>query len=131
MISKISPPCLPNYGEALAARLIVSLALSLNLGHFILEGDSHVVISALQHPHIPQYWSISLVIWETIDDILALISWNAIKVNREVNFCVHHEARWAAARNFSGHIPTYPLPQASVLITSGKDPPFFQSYRPI
>jgi hypothetical protein len=54
MISKISPPCLPNYGEALAAHLVVSLALSLNLGRFILEGDSQVVISALQHPHIPQ-----------------------------------------------------------------------------
>jgi hypothetical protein len=125
MISKINPPCLPNYGEALAAHLAMSLALPLNLGHFILEGDSQVVISALQHPHIPQDWRISLVILETIDDIPTSISWNAIKVNRSANFCTHHAARWATARNFYGHIATYPPSQASVPITSGKDLPFF------
>jgi hypothetical protein len=73
-ISKINPLCLPNYGEALAARLVVSLALSLNLGQFILERDSQVVISTLQHPYIPQDWSIFSVILETIDDIPASIS---------------------------------------------------------
>jgi hypothetical protein len=46
MISQISPHCLPNYGEALAARL----ADSLNLENFIIEGDSQVFILSLQHP---------------------------------------------------------------------------------
>jgi hypothetical protein len=50
MISQISPHCLPNYGEALVARLADSLAISLNLENFIIEGDSQVVILSLQHP---------------------------------------------------------------------------------
>jgi hypothetical protein len=50
MISQISSPCLPNYGEALAARLAISLATSLNLEKFIIEGVSQVVILSLQHP---------------------------------------------------------------------------------
>jgi hypothetical protein len=44
MVSQLSPPCHPNYGEALAAKLAVSLASSLQLDHFILEGDSQVVL---------------------------------------------------------------------------------------
>lgn len=37
MISQVSEHCLPNYGEAPAARLVVSLASSLMLGKFIIE----------------------------------------------------------------------------------------------
>jgi hypothetical protein len=46
-ISQINPLCDPNYGEALVALLASSLAVSLQLKHFILEGDSLVVILAL------------------------------------------------------------------------------------
>jgi hypothetical protein len=49
-ISQINPPCTPNLGEALAA----SLAVSLNLKNFIIEVDSLMVITALQHPTIIQ-----------------------------------------------------------------------------
>jgi hypothetical protein len=42
----------PNMGEALAARLATSLASSLHLKWFILEGDSQVVILALQKPNV-------------------------------------------------------------------------------
>jgi hypothetical protein len=45
--SLISFPYSTNVGEALAAQLAVSLACSLNLDWFILEGDSTVVIQAL------------------------------------------------------------------------------------
>jgi hypothetical protein len=37
--------------EALVAQLAISLACSLSLNQFILEGDSAVVIQALNHPH--------------------------------------------------------------------------------
>jgi hypothetical protein len=51
MDTKISSQCLPNMGEALAANLAVSLAISLNMQRFILEGDSQIIILALQHPN--------------------------------------------------------------------------------
>jgi len=60
MISQIGPPCLPNYGEALAVRLVASLACSLNFNNFIIEGDSQVVISSLQHPQNSLDWHISM-----------------------------------------------------------------------
>jgi len=44
MISQINSPCLPNYGEALAAHLAISLATSLKLEKFTIECDSQVVI---------------------------------------------------------------------------------------
>jgi hypothetical protein len=62
MASQLSPPCHPNYGEALAAKLAVSLASSLQLGRFILEGDSQVVLPALQNPYFTQDWRISSLI---------------------------------------------------------------------
>ena len=52
MISQISHPCLPNVGEALAALLGISLASQLHIDCFILEGNSEVVVSALQHSQI-------------------------------------------------------------------------------
>jgi len=45
--SLISSPCTVNEGEALAAKLAISLACSLNFTRFILEGDSAIVIQAL------------------------------------------------------------------------------------
>jgi hypothetical protein len=54
MASQLSPPCHPNYGEALVAKLVVSLASSLQLNHFILESDSQVVLSALQNLVVTQ-----------------------------------------------------------------------------
>jgi ribonuclease HI len=47
MTSHISPHCSANYGEALATRLAISLATSLKLENFKLEGDSQVVILSL------------------------------------------------------------------------------------
>jgi ribonuclease HI len=53
---------MPNYGEALAVRLAVSLATSINLENFIIEGDSQVVIMSLQHPQNMLDWRISHVV---------------------------------------------------------------------
>jgi hypothetical protein len=52
MIFQIRAPCPPNIGEALDAQLAASLAVFLQIGCFILEGDSLVVIMALQNPFI-------------------------------------------------------------------------------
>jgi hypothetical protein len=53
-----------NTGEALAVQLAVSLALSLNIKKFILEGDFQVVIESLQNPSKPLDWRISPIILE-------------------------------------------------------------------
>jgi hypothetical protein len=63
----INPPCQPNMGEALAGKLAFSLAISMNLSQVIIEGDSHIVIMAMQHPALAQDWRISSVINHTID----------------------------------------------------------------
>jgi hypothetical protein len=50
IFSQVRPPCNPTYGKAQTAILAVSLAASFHLENFILEGDSSIVILALQHP---------------------------------------------------------------------------------
>jgi hypothetical protein len=52
MISQIHSRFSLNMGEALAAHLAISLASSLHRKLFILEGDSQVIILALQQPNI-------------------------------------------------------------------------------
>ena len=47
--SQISNSCSPNEREAMAAQLAISLAKSLNMDHFIIEGD-------------PKWWSILSII---------------------------------------------------------------------
>jgi hypothetical protein len=53
-LSRINPPCDANYGEALAAQLAASLAVSLDLKTFSLEGDSSVIIATLKTPALSQ-----------------------------------------------------------------------------
>ena len=69
MLSKISPPCTPNIGEALAAQLACSLATTFSFDHYILEGDSEVVIHALQNPNSIRDWRISYIILDILDSI--------------------------------------------------------------
>jgi hypothetical protein len=79
-------------GEVLAANLAVSLAVSQNIQRFILEGDSQIVILALQQPKIAQDWRISSTIYHTIDYIPVDFFWTARKINRSANFCAHYVA---------------------------------------
>lgn len=108
MKSEINELCHSNLGEALAAKLAVSLAVSLNIKKFILEEDSQTVILALQLPQISQDWRISSTINFTIDSIPADATWTARRVNRSANFCTHYVACWAAARITTGSIPFNP-----------------------
>jgi hypothetical protein len=127
-ISQTNPPCDPNFGEALAARLAASLAASLQLQNFSLEGDSAVVVSALNNPSITLDWHIESVIANALSLIPVSSLWLATKIHRSANFCAHYVAYWAAARVFSGCIPTYFPPPPSYPICSGKDPPPLLSF---
>jgi hypothetical protein len=115
-------------GEALATQLAVSLAISLDLSQVIIEGDSQIVIFALQDPSIAQDWKISSIIHYTIDTISPHLSWSAWKVDRSVNLCAHYIAQRAAASVTPGSIlsssPSYLSPGSSIQIVSKKDPPF-------
>jgi hypothetical protein len=105
--SQISTSCDFTYGEALAALLAASLATSLKLKNFIIEGDSKVVVAALQDPSIVHNWMIAGVIADSLHIIPASSSWEARKINRSANFCAHHLVYWAAARVHSGCIPIF------------------------
>jgi hypothetical protein len=114
-ISQVNPPCDPTFGEALATRLATSLAASLQLKSFSLEGDSKIVIAALTSPSITSDWHIDSVIANTLSLLTTASFWEAKKIHRSANFCTHHVAYWAATRVFSSCIPTYfplllPLP---------------------
>ena len=103
-ISQINPPCDPNFGKALAAQFVSSLATSLNLKKFSLEGDSLVVITALQNPSISLNWHLESVITNTLFLLSTSSLWEAKKIHRSTNFCAHHVAYWVTARMFSGRI---------------------------
>ena len=122
MISQISPPCLPNMGEALATLLGVSLASQLYIDHFILEGDSKVVVSALQHPQISKDWHISNSISDILGSIPLASSWEGRKVNRSANFCAHYVARLGRRQIFSSSIPFPSLSLSSIPLDSAKYP---------
>jgi hypothetical protein len=84
----------------------ISLAASLNLNRFILEGDSQVVILTLQCPTIVQDWRITDIITSTLDSIPPDFTWSARKVNRSADFGAHYVTHWAAAKFNSSSIPT-------------------------
>jgi hypothetical protein len=54
------------YGKALAAKLAGALATSLHLDKFILEGDSALVVLALQIPTLSVDWHIEHIIHDTM-----------------------------------------------------------------
>jgi hypothetical protein len=79
-LSQTNPPCDPNFGEALAAQLVASLAASLHMKNFSLEGDSTLVISALNNPTITLDWHIESVIANTLSMLPASSLWMAKKI---------------------------------------------------
>jgi hypothetical protein len=122
-ISQISPPCTPAYGEAQGALLAASLASQMQLSHFVIEGDSQTVISALLFPAIIHDWHIEHLITDTLALLSPTSMWDAKKINRSANFCAHHVATWAAARVYSGCIPTFPPLSSPFSYCSGLAPP--------
>jgi hypothetical protein len=117
-ISQVSPPCSPVYGEAQAAKLAGVLADSLHLENFILEGDSALVVLALQNPALTTNWHIEHLINETLATLHSS-KWEARKINRSANFCAHYVAYRAVARVIPSCIP-FSFPLSSIPICSGK-----------
>jgi hypothetical protein len=123
ILTHISPPCSPVYGEALAAKLAGVLAYSLHLDKFILEGDYALVVLVLQNPALSVAWHIEQIIHDTLASFQVSSLWEARKINKSVNFCVHYVAYRVAARVIPGCIP---FPPSSIPICSRKDlPPLY------
>jgi hypothetical protein len=91
-VSQISPPCTLGYGEAQGALLAASLASQLQLSHFVIEGDSLIVISGLLFPAIISDWHIEHLIHDTLALLSPTSKWEAKKINRSANFYAHHVA---------------------------------------
>ena len=113
ILSLVRPTCNPTYGEAQAALLACSLAVSLNLDNFFIEGDSSTVITALQNPSLISDWQLDHIICNIFSLIPASSTWKARKANKSVNFCAHYVANRATVRVVSNYIPflSSPLPQ--------------------
>jgi hypothetical protein len=124
-LSQTNPPCDPNFGEAIAARLAASLAASLKLKNFSLEGDSSVVISALNNPSITFNWYIESAIANAMSMLPATSLLIAKKIHQSANFCAHHVAFWATVRVFSGCIPIYFPPFSPIPFLVVKIHPLF------
>ena len=122
--SQISLPCSPNVGEAWPAQLACFIASSLSYDMFILEGDSEVVVHALNNPNSVRDWRISSVILNSLDSIPFTSVWEVRKIKRSANFYGHSAARWAAARSHSDSISFSFIPSLFSSPSSGENPLF-------
>jgi hypothetical protein len=89
---QFTPPSDDVYAEAQAVLLAASLASSLKLDKFVLEGNSSFVISYLQQ----QSFGLDNPLVSLISKVFSLISpsslWEVRKVNRSANFCARYVA---------------------------------------
>ncbi|XP_062165083.1 uncharacterized protein LOC133871673 [Alnus glutinosa] len=92
VLTRISPPCTPLYGEASVALLAATLCSSLGLSHVTFEGDSLTVNIVINNPTITQDWRISSIVSDFISTISPTTSWSASNINRNANFCAHYVA---------------------------------------
>ena len=106
-LSQVSPPRNLVYGEAQIAKLAGVLANSLHLEKFILEGDSTVVVLALQNPALSVDLHIKHIIHDTLGSFQVSSLKEARKINRSANFCAHYVAYKAVARVIPGCIPFF------------------------
>jgi hypothetical protein len=102
--SQISNSYSPNEGEAMATQLAISLAKSLNMDHFIIEGDFEVVAPSLNNPNLIIYSRISSLILDSLDSIPSAFFWEARKISKSANFYAHSMACWVAIGSHSGSI---------------------------
>jgi hypothetical protein len=106
------------FGEALAA----SLAVSLKLKNFIMEGNSLVVVMALQHPSIMQNWKIA----DRINDYISIIHLPLLgRHERLIEVQTSAPTMWLIELQLKFTLAAFPLIFIPLffLICSGKDPP--------
>ena len=110
ILTQVRPPCSFVYGEALVAQLAGVLTNSLQLDKFILEEDSTIVILSLNDPAFSIDWHIEHVMYATLSSFQVFSHWEAWKINRNVNCCVHYATYRAVARVLLDCIPSLSSP---------------------
>jgi hypothetical protein len=98
------------YGEAQVAKLASVLTSSLQLDKFILEGESSIVVLALQNPALRLDCHFEHIINETLSSFPVSSLWEARKINRSENFCAYYVAYSVATRVFSNCISSLSSP---------------------
>ncbi|XP_041025440.1 uncharacterized protein LOC121265838 [Juglans microcarpa x Juglans regia] len=84
----------PLLGEAIATRRDSSFCVDLGFQHVILEGDSLLVVKAIQIKE--DSWSDSGLVVRDIKILLSkFLSWSVLHVHKEVNVIAHHLAKIA------------------------------------
>jgi hypothetical protein len=117
-IYQFNPKCDLDYAEAQAVLLAASLAGSLKIVKFVLEGNYPLVISMLQQLS----YGVDNHVTNLISKVFSLIPPSSLWEDRKVN--THYMGHWATARVISGCIPTFFSPSPpSIPHCSGKDPP--------
>jgi hypothetical protein len=76
-------------GEALAALLAARLTAFVGVRILFIEGDTQLVILAINQPLLFSYWSFANVISDISLDLLFFRNWNALKVSRCANYRAH------------------------------------------
>lgn len=92
---------LPLEGEATAAKLGVEFATQMGFRDIILEGDSALLIMAIQKWPQRTDWRIHSTISEIVGACNQMVNWTAVHVVRGGNEAVHHFARWVATEFIS------------------------------
>lgn len=116
--SSLGPPCDPNTREALVAFIVAQMAASLKLQSFIMEGDSQVVVLAINNSDLTIDWQITPI----ISDIITTFQ----KSSQKSKLLHLSFGTLGPARLHSESIPITPQPRLSFHLDSGKDHPQFQ-----
>ena len=114
MSSLVSPPCSANVGEALAAQLAISLACSLHFDRFIIEGDSTVVIQALNQSLSNIDWRISPIIKDSLE-IFLLLPFG--KLERLIEVLTSVYTQWHVGPQPAFILATFPFPTLHLLLS--------------
>jgi hypothetical protein len=110
ILTLVRPPCSQVNGEAQATKLASVFASSLQLDEFILEGESSIVVLALQNPAFRLDFHFEHVINNTLSSFPVPSFWKGRKINRNENLCDHYVAYRTAARVLLGCIPSLSSP---------------------
>jgi hypothetical protein len=121
--SKKLPSLDANLGEAHAVLLAISLVVSVGCTALCLKGDSLLTIVAVNDPLLFYAWASAPLILDSLDLLLSIPVWSALKIYRSANVCAHNVAKWAASHRVFGSIPNSSPFLSSVRFRSGKDPP--------
>ncbi|KAB1227829.1 hypothetical protein CJ030_MR1G022062 [Morella rubra] len=95
----------PLIGEAEAAKVEAELALAAGCINIVLEGDSKVIIKAIQTAPQKVDWRIDSLVSYIVSVLHLIKSWKVRHVRRSANMGVHNLALWAATEIISGGNP--------------------------